>query len=388
MSNATVLPTITFEQLERILPGLWLNNSRCHFYGDIGTGKSKWFEVEAPKIIAKALGIEQPWVNTFYTHCIESVDVAGFTVPVKRDDGKMVTRSTIPQFFPEDGAGEGLILFDEARQADMAVQKAMAPVILDGRAGTHQLPANVRRWQISNPDGNRAGTIKSPAHKGNRECSYFVKNDPTSLTRYALDRPFKHSTSTSLVPVKLGGPWNPLWLGFLRFKPGVVFDLDYSLLIDNQPVCTPRSYEAAHDECQAIFGDMDSLFTGNSTHDGLVTSVIAANIGMAAATELAAFLKIAEELHTFEDIVANPTGIKIPDGRRDIAYAYVGMVCSRVTPETAEAVMQFVDKVMPKEMQVVTVKTAMEKSGGALMNIPSFSKWVQENPALIHASVL
>jgi hypothetical protein len=138
------------------------------------------------------------------------------------------------------------------------------------------------------------------------------------------------------------------------------------------PFCTPRSL------CMIaqLIGEM-SMET--------FTECAAGMIGEGAAGEFVAFLRVAEQLPKYEEIVADPTKVKLPE-RPDASYAAMQMIAHRVDEKTARQAFTYLRR-MPKEFQVAGLRGVFNRCP-SLVQTPDFASWLRENKDLVLASNL
>ena len=72
------------------------------------------------------------------------------------------------------------------------------------------------------------------------------------------------------------------------------------------------------------------------------------------AREFIAFMKHEDKLAKVSDIVANPTGIKIPE-EPSVLYALTGALSHHINEETCKELALFIDR-LPTEFQIITFR--------------------------------
>jgi hypothetical protein len=98
-----------------------------------------------------------------------------------------------------------------------------------------------------------------------------------------------------------------------------------------------------------------------------------------------AFLRVAEEMPKFEDIVKDPTGVPVPK-KPDASYAVMQMVAHRVDSKTAGAAFKYLQR-MSKEFQVAGLKATFRRCP-EMVNTPDFAAWMRANKDLVMAANL
>lgn len=352
-----------------LAPKLYRNGISVHLMSMPGIGKSSVVEHDVPQRIRETLGLEE-----FSVHMppplasIDSVDVRGFTVPVKRDDGRMITKSTISPFIPDPAQGpNGIVFIDEEGQGAQDVRKPTSTLRLDGRIGEDQLPDGWRVWCASNRVQDNSGVTKPMMHLINREMHIHLEFHEDDWLRWAQKQEGIH----------------PLFMAFTKFKPGSIAQ---EVPREPVPFCTPRSYARfAKLVWDVADGNIDAeLSDKNSTLHKVILEMGMGMIGKGVAGEALAFMKVANDLPSWKLILSDPTAAakKIPAGRLDVVYSSTIMAVHNVDHETIEPVFEFITS-LPKEFQTATLVQMLDKLGGTALNHPAFRGWVKENPALI-----
>jgi hypothetical protein len=352
-----------------LAPKLYSNGISVHLKSMPGIGKSSVIEHDVPQRIKAALNMSE-----FSVHMppplasIDSVDVRGFTVPVKREDGRMVTKSTISPFIPDSSMGpNGIVFIDEEGQGSQDVRKPTSTLRLDGRIGEDQLGDGWVVWCASNRVQDNSGVSKPMMHLINRELEIHLEFHEDDWIGWAQKQQGIH----------------PLFMAFPKFKPGSIAQ---EVPREPVPFCTPRSYARfAQLVWDVSNGNVDAeLSDTNSLLHKVVLELGMGMIGKAVAGEALAFMKVANDLPSWKLIVSDPDAAakKIPAGRLDVVYSSTIMAVHNVDHDTVEPVFKFITS-LPKEFQTATLTQMLDKLGGSALNHPLFRAWVKENPALI-----
>jgi hypothetical protein len=317
-----------------------------------GLGKSSIVE-QACADYGHKIG-EPVMCKAFHLTTVEPPDVRGFGVPTKDSTGKPAMVFTTPPWAvqPNEPA-RGILFLDELGQASHDVQKPAAELLLHRRVGSYQLPPGWIVVAASNRETDRSGVQRELAFITNRRIR--LKIEPN------LDAWVDWAEKTGV---------HPLAIAFAKVKPGAVFA--DTIPEKPGPFCTPRSLV------------MLSQFIGE-LEMAMFTEVAAGLIGEGAAAEFVAFLRVAEQLPSFEEIVANPSSAELPK-RSDASYAAMQMVAHRVDDKTAKACFTYLKR-MGREFQVAGLRGAFNRSPG-LVRTPDFAAWLRDNKELVMAANL
>ena len=324
----------------------------CHFKSGPGLGKTS-IHYQAADIVSKEIG-EPVGVKVLQLSRYEALDVNGIYLPGKDKDGSLMVQATKPAWMPGvDEPRFGIVFLDEYMQASLDTRKATSSLALDRCTDFHRLPPGWITSMASNREQDRSGVGKSIAMLDNRVAEIQVEPDLDAFSDWA-ERNDVH----------------PLAVAFAKFKPGTVFKDEVPA--QPGPFCTPRSLVRL------------SKHIGNlSSH--MFLQFAKGMIGEGAAVEFVAFLRVAEELPSFEEIVAKPDQTPVPQ-KIDAQYAAMQMLAHRVTGKTAAAAFKYLSR-MPKEFQVAGLQTSMRKTP-QIVQVPEFADWLRKNKDLIIAANL
>jgi hypothetical protein len=219
-----------------------------------------------------------------------------------------------------------------------------------------------QRWAIfaaGNRQGDRGVTYTMPAPLANRFSHFELEVNLDDWVAWAY-----------------GNGIDERVIGFLRFRPDLLFDFDPA----HNPVAfpSPRSWEFAHRALQKF---MD--------HPQLLLGALQACVGPAAGIELHAFVASLEQLPDLDAIVrgeevAAPREI---DLQYAVASALVGRAIRARDSEQPERVyghiLDYASRFPMREMGVMMVCDMHRALGEALFEVPQFATWAIEIADLV-----
>lgn len=304
----------------------------------------------------------------------DAPDIGGFMVPSKDDDGRAVSKYTLPYIMGRveqevaRGRKRGILFLDEFMQSDHLVQKAAAPLILDGQIGEWKLPEGWFVMLASNRTTDGAGANKVLTHIINRMLNLDIQFSIDALCRWG-ERPENDI--------------HPMLMAFWKARTGIIYSDKTPK--DGNPFSSPRSQAKAGKYIRTVLGrDNQSMHIPD---DELTQEVIAGTVGQSCAAEMFAFFRVANELPTPEEIEANPKTAKRPDDTRlDAQYAAMTMAVYHANEKNVDAMFEYVTR-LSRELQTSAAKSLLEKKGGALLNSPALSDWITKNKALVMSTV-
>jgi hypothetical protein len=330
-------------QLNIILEREFLSTSTGHhtpvmLWGPPGVGKSQ--------IIAQVAARHNAPMVDIRLSQMEPSDLRGIPFRV----GEHVEWA-IPALLPnvERHGNSGILFLDEITSAPPSVSASAYQLILDRRLGEYKVPDGWAIIAAGNRQGDRGVTYTMPAPLANRFSHFELEVYLDDWVAWA----YKNGIDEKII-------------GFLRFRPELLFDFDPA----HNPVAfpTPRSWEFAHRAIQK-FADNPELLLGT----------LQACVGPAAGIELNAFISNLDQMPDLDAILKGET-VEIPteiDLQYAIAAALVGRAISAENPEVYGHILNFATQFHPREMGVMLVSDMHRAIGSKLFSVPEFAQWAQ-----------
>lgn len=347
---------------------MYETRTAVHLIGPPGGGKSAVTFNEVPRILGDIYGVKfGVWRE--YATTLDAPDIRGFLVPSKDKEGSPISFFTRPGVMPpSDFLREyprGLFIWDERSQGALLTQNAICPTVLDKEFGAYSLPEGWWMWSISNRMEDRAGVVRPPMQLVNRERTIELHFD---------------ITSTAVHWERIG--MHPMGIAFAKAKPGVFAN---AVPKDPKPYCTVRSYTETWKLVGEVAGrDGNGHPNMKVPSTSILQELVSGDIGEGTAAELFAYLKVADQLPTIEQILRDPQGCKAPE-RLDAAYAAVQMCIHHAEAGNIDKLWTYVER-LPIELQTSAAKSFVERSGGALLNSKALGAWIGKHKALIISS--
>jgi hypothetical protein len=345
----------------------WYLDGTCSYItSGPGMGKTETF-VRASEIVGRELNRNLGHV-IINGPLLSPADAVGYLIP-KHHDTYSESLFTDPFWFKtRDGRrladyDGGFIIIDEADKMDSDVKKVIGEAALSGRLGPHILHGNRegdtgwRIWMTGNRSEDRSGSTKELDHLINRRQEIAITPDLESLLeRYAEKgvTPFTQSFTNAYPEIVLSGE--------VPKKQG--------------PWCTPRSLEGL-DKYMRLLARRHN--DGEFTSDADTKEEARGRIGDASTTYFM-HLELELKLPKWEKIIADPTGIKLPE-KPDAIMLMCYHAAHKVSKETAEAAVKFVSR-LPKEFAVTFAKSACQRDA-TLVLTPAFQAWIGKNASLM-----
>ena len=202
---------------------------------------------------------------------MEPSDLRG--IPFRAGD---LVEWAVPALLPdaERHGPEGVLFLDEINAAAPSVSAAAYQLILDRRLGDYRVPPGWAIFAAGNRQGDRGVTYTMPTPLANRFSHFEVETNLDDWVLWA----YRNGIDERII-------------GFLRFRPELLFDFDPA----HNPIAfpSPRSWEFAHRGLQK-FGAYPDILQGT----------LQACVGPAAGVELHAFVNSLEQMPDLDAIVA------------------------------------------------------------------------------------
>ena len=314
MSN----PTITVTELENMLP-LMLAAPKFQALGLVSApamGKTQFFQHRMPELLAESRGIDVADVGLVIEKVGQREDAAsicGLTLPSKDANGNLITVGSKPyllQRIEATGKDHGIILFDEALQANADIQKALADTfnVTEHKIGDWDLPEG---WVVvftGNRAKDKSGAVRLLSHlRAGRAIVFELAFDIHGWAEWARDNGV-----------------HPLLIDCAVSHSDF---FDDEVPVGDGAFCTPRSVTMASHHLTAFF-ETDE-FDGNYL-PSYVQKLLAANMGARAGGLVSRFIAMADKVPTGDQILHDPKGANVPDetgyqllaGNRAISACY------------------------------------------------------------------
>ncbi len=262
----------------------------------------------------------------------------------------------VPSMLPnaERHGQYGILFLDEITSAPPSVSAAAYQLILDRRLGNYQVPPGWAIFAAGNRQGDRGVTYTMPAPLANRFSHFEVDINLDDWVAWAYANRIDDRV-----------------IGFLRFRPDLLFDFDPA----HNPVAfpSPRSWEFAHRALQKF-----------EHHPELLQGSLQACVGPAAGVELHAFIASLDQMPDMEAILR---GEEVPapediDLQYAVASALVGHAIRARDGTSAMRVhgniLDYASRFPQREMGVMMVSDMHRAIGQALFEVPQFARWAND----------
>jgi len=309
-------------------------------WGPPGIGKS-----DLVRAVASRHGV--PVVDLRLSQ-LEPSDLRG--IPFRVDG---LVEWAVPALLPDAArhGAAGILFLDEINAAPPTVSAAAYQLILDRRLGDYRVPPGWAIFAAGNRQGDRGVIYSMPSPLANRFTHLEVEPHLDDWVDWAH-----------------GHGIDPRLIGFLRFRPDLLFDFDPAQAVTAFP--SPRTWEFA-DRALAKFGDDRAL----------LGVALQACVGPAAGVEAAAYLEHLDRLPDL-DAIARGESDAVPDGI-DLQYAVAAALVRRALQARGAAdagtlhghLLDYAGKLPQRELGVMLVADLYRAVGQPLCEVPQFTTW-------------
>lgn len=245
----------------------------------------------------------------------------------------------------------GILFLDEITSAPPSVSAAAYQLILDRRLGDYSVPEGWAIFAAGNRQGDRGVTYAMPAPLANRFSHFEFAAHLDDWVAWAYHQGIDERL-----------------IGFLRFKPELLFDFDPARPELAFP--SPRSWEFAHRALKK-FGDRGDLLTG----------ALSACVGQAAGIECAAYIESLDRLPDIDAIIAGQSQ-EVPSDI-DLQYAVAAALAGRAIRTKLSGggtgpcgpILDYAARLPLREMGVMLVADLFRGIGPSLTTVPQFAAW-------------
>ncbi|MDE2100012.1 MAG: hypothetical protein KGL39_22350 [Patescibacteria group bacterium] len=286
----------------------------------------------------------RPWFRDIRAALLDAVDLRGLPMV---EDGK--AKWAIPDFLPTDPRG-GVVFFDEInRGSEMTMNGLFSLAIPPHTLGEFHLnPAWIPASAVNDQD---VGARRMSSALLARFIHLELGGTPDAKW---LDDVCKLAVTRD---------WHPMVIAFLRSFTKMLHQYDPKARVSPNP----RGWEFVSDVMKQD-PSPTQLF-----------SLVAGQVGEAAAREFCAFAALFRKLPSLDNILTNPKTADVPSNP-SVMYAIVATLARRATTKNFTQVLTYLDRV-PVEFNVACVVDAVRRTN-ELQYEPAYTKW-----AIAHGEV-
>lgn len=265
------------------------------------------------------------------------------TFPIEGDE--------LPYRINKDGSqgaqyGGWLLFLDEFTSAPLSVQAAAYKLVLDRQVGRFNLHEKVAIVCAGNKDTDNAIVTRMSTAMQSRLIHLELAVDFDDWVHWANGAGIDHRI-----------------LSFLHFRKDLLHSFD--------PKHSDKTFP-----CPRTWEFLSSLIEPWETVESRKLPLIAGTIGNGAAGEFLSHCRLFGQLPTFDEIMSNPSGYKLPDNPSAM-YAICGMIGHNTTSKNALKVMTAIKR-FDVEFEFIALGMAVKRDG-ALLGVKAIDDWLSTN---------
>ena len=356
--NASKMYEMNLNQIARAIGAV--GHKRCVLVeGHMGNGKTSLLTM-----LSKMFPDHIPC----YFNCVTK-DLGDLSIPSLNTTEGYVTYLPNEEFGIHHGKPL-IIMWDEWSKANQSVKNGTLVTMLERTVGTKKLPEGSIQFATANLGAEGVGdTI--PPHARNRMIMLRARK----------------STSEELIEYGINHEWEPSVLGFIREFPQILQGFeDVKNPNDNPYINHPKAQRTAFVTPRSLEACSDILKQRHMFDDHSLTALLMGTIGDRGAMDLVAFVKLADQLPSWESIKQDPTNAKVPDSASAVCMV-VYRALGNMTRETITPFMQYLPR-LSKEAQGmfangVRANTYAHRS--LVMSNKLFTAWAMQNNYMFSA---
>ena len=303
--------------------------------GASGIGKSQIIH-QTSDVLAKQYPDEWKGIIDLRLSQCDVTDLRGVPSIV---DGRTVWNS--PDFFPKEGT-RGILFLDEITSAPPAMQAVAYQIALD-RLG---MPDGWFIVAAGNKQSDRGVTFTMAAPLINRMTKIDVETEINSFLSHYMQRGKR-----------------PEIAAFLHERPDFMHKFDGKSAGQQFP--TPRAWFAASDHLDLCTNPSERV------------EILGGDIGIEAASQLEAFLRVWETMPKLDSIYKDPDTVRIPD-QLNVKYCVAMGLAATLTKDNFNNGFKYLKR-MPKEFQTLSVRMAYQRDKGIAGAGAAFAEWAIAN---------
>lgn len=243
-----------------------------------------------------------------------------------------------------------LVLFDELTSAMPAVQAASYKILLDKMIGSIPIHKNVWMAAAGNLETDNAIVEAMSTALQSRLTHFEMRIDLDDWLAWA----YKVGIDSRIT-------------AFLKFKAQCLYTFkpDHA---DYTYAC-PRNWEF-----------LDRQIKAGALSHPLKPQLLASTVSGPVAIEFDAHMSYFDQFPAIEDIIANPSGVRVPDSPA-ARYAMTSTLAAKLKQDTIVPIMLYLKR-CGAELQVVTLKEALVRNP-AVREYPELRQWIQDNKDIL-----
>lgn len=306
---------------------------------------------------------------TFYAPTMSPMDIQASAPDYDKGTLRLFNNQALPNAYHTPDA-KGIVFLGEFPNADPATAKLLQKYVnREDMSGVLRLPDGV----VVVADGNRLEDKSSVQQQGRALLSRFEQHEVYTDAQDNMEYAQKHA-------------WHPNVQTFFKEHPELIDN--YDEVFETQGArngqrgqANPRNDTMSEEGRLGIWANMRAWerisrkeYIADQLKSPLTLMELTGNLGTGVGSAYDAHKRVLAKLASFEDIIANPTTVPIPDAP-DEKFAMLMITALRCQEDQLDAVAQF-GKRLPLDMQAAMLRNMAVRKGFNLAASQAYVQWI------------
>lgn len=356
MAQVNTINTVTIDELRKVIPAIGVELTPV-IQSEPGCGKTSLL-----KMLEEDLGDGYDYI---YVDCpVKDMSDIAMTIP---NHETQTLESYVGSLFKMGSPKPKVILLDEFMKSPKLLQVIFTRMMLERCVGDTPLPSGSIVFATSNNASDGVGDSML-AHAGNRVC---------------IMRMEKPNADTWLQWAGANGV-HPLIRAWVTRFQRCLHSYTDSGQEDNPYIFNPSKLSLSFVSPRSLAKASVIVKNRDKIGDNATMVALAGTIGHSAAGDMSAFLALERQLPKFQDILDNPTTIKVPEDTAATLMVMFQATDALDTQDNLTKFMTFVNRVASSEVQAVFFTMMVRSKTGIKLarNNPQIAKWAVDNHEL------
>jgi hypothetical protein len=356
MAKVSTVNTVSINELRKVIPAIGKELTPV-IQSEPGCGKTSLL-----KMLEEDLGDAYDYI---YVDCpVKDMSDIAMTIP---NHNTKTLESYVGSLFKMNSNKPKVILLDEFMKSPKLLQVIFTRLMLERSVGDTPLPDGSIVFATSNNASDGVGDSML-AHAGNRVCIM-------RMAKPTVDEWLLWASDNKV---------NPLIRAWVNMFPRCLNSYTDGNQDDNPYIFNPSKSMLSFVSPRSLAKASVIVDNRDAIGDNATMVALAGTVGASAAGDMSAFLALERELPKFEDILDDPSSIKLP---KDIAALLMLMfqaVDRLDTQDNLNKFMKFVGRIDSREVQAVFFTMMMRSKNGSRLARTNMeiAKWATENHTL------
>ena len=305
----------------------------------------------------------------FYAPTMSPMDIQASAPDTATGLLRMYNNEALPNAYTHPDA-KGVIFFGELPNADQTTTKLLQKYINgEDMSGVLRKPDGI----VCVADGNRLADKSSVQQQGRAFMSRWDQYEVYTDAQDNIDYAMKHA-------------WHPLVQTFFKDHPDMIDNYDEVFMVSpdaREKAAKGISGHLSEEGKMGIWANMrawDAISRKENVADQmggtLMLAEMTGRLGHGVGMAYDAHKRMLAKLASFEDIMRDPKGMRIPTAM-DEQYALCVLVALRCKEDQLAQVHQFGTR-MPLELQAAMLRNMAQRKGFNLASGPAYMTWISD----------